>query len=95
MEFGIWNNPGKTEEYEILFAKETSRYVLEREWHKDQVIIQQEDGSVLLKFKSNQSQMIYTWLLSFGNTATVIKPEELREKIRAECEKIVEKYKSR
>ena len=31
LEFGIWNNPGKTEEYEILFAKETSRYVLERE----------------------------------------------------------------
>ena len=95
LEFGIWNNPGKTEEYEILFSKETSRYVLEREWHKDQVIIQQEDGSVLLKFKSNQSQMIYTWLLSFGNNATVIKPEELREKIRAECEKIVEKYKLR
>ena len=95
LEFGIWNNPGKTEEYEILFAKETSRYVLEREWHKDQIIKQQEDGSVLLKFKSNQSQMIYTWLLSFGNNATVIKPEELREKIRAECEKIVEKYKLR
>ena len=95
LEFGIWNNPGKTEEYEILFAKETSRYVLEREWHKDQIIKQQEDGSVLLKFKSNQSQMIYTWLLSFGNNATVIKPKELREKIRAECEKIVEKYKLR
>ena len=92
LEFGIWNNPGKTEEYEILFAKETSRYVLEREWHKDQIIKQQEDGSVLLKFKSNQSQMIYTWLLSFCNNATVIKPEELREKIRAECEKVAEKY---
>lgn len=85
-------NTGKTEEYEILFSKETSRYVLEREWHKDQIIKQQEDGSVLLKFKSNQSQMIYTWLLSFGNNATVIKPEELREKIRAECEKVAEKY---
>ncbi len=95
LELGIWNNPGRFEEYEILFAKETSRYVLEREWHKDQIIKQKEDGTVLLKFKSNQSQMIYTWLLSFGNNATVIKPEELREKIRAECEKIVEKYKSR
>lgn len=60
-----------------------------------QHIKQQEDGSVLLKFKSNQSQMIYTWLLSFGNNATVIKPKKLREKIRVECEKIVEKYKLR
>lgn len=92
LEFGIWNNPGKVEEYEILFAKETSRYVLEREWHKDQIIEQNEDGTVLLKFKSNQSQMIYTWLLSFGNNATVIKPQELREKIRVECEKVAEKY---
>ena len=92
LELGIWNNPDRFEEYEILFAKETSRYVLEREWHKDQIIEQNEDGSVLLKFKSNQSQMIYTWLLSFGNNATVIKPHELREKIRAECEKVAEKY---
>ena len=84
LELGIWNNPGRFEEYEILFAKETSRYVLEREWHKDQIIEQNEDGTVLLKFKSNQSQMIYTWLLSFGNNATVIKPQKLREKIRAE-----------
>ncbi|MCI6798654.1 MAG: WYL domain-containing protein [Spirochaetia bacterium] len=66
---------------------------MEREWHKDQIIEQNEDGTVLLKFKSNQSQMIYTWLLSFGNNATVIKPQELREKIRAECEKVAEKYK--
>ncbi|MGN0740409.1 MAG: helix-turn-helix transcriptional regulator [Treponema sp.] len=92
LELGIWNNPGRFEEYEILFAKETSRYVLEREWHKDQIIEQQEDGTVLLKFKSNQSQMIYTWLLSFGNNAMVIKPQELRKKIRAECEKVAEKY---
>ena len=92
LELGIWNNPDRFEEYEILFAKETSRYVLEREWHKDQIIEQNEDGTVLLKFKSNQSQMIYTWLLSFGNNATVIKPQELREKIRAECEKVAEKY---
>ena len=92
LELGIWNNPDRFEEYEILFAKETSRYVLEREWHKDQIIEQNEDGTVLLKFKSNQSQMIYTWLLSFGNNATVIKPPELREKIRAECEKVAEKY---
>ena len=92
LELGIWNNPDRFEEYEILFAKETSRYVLEREWHKDQIIEQNEDGTVLLKFKSNQSQMIYTWLLSFGNNATVIKPQELREKIRAECEEVAEKY---
>lgn len=91
LELGIWNNPGRFEEYEILFAKETSRYVLEREWHKDQIIEQNEDGTVLLKFKSNQSQMIYTRLLSFGNNATVIKPQELREKICSECKKVVEK----
>ena len=53
--------------------------------------VKNEDGTVLLKFKSNQSQMIYTWLLSFGNNATVIKPQELREKNCSECKKVVEK----
>ncbi|AEE16764.1 helix-turn-helix transcriptional regulator [Treponema brennaborense] len=93
LNFGIWNNPNQPVEYELLFSPQTSNYVLEREWHKNQQVEQKEDGSVLLKFKSNQSQMIFTWVMSFGDAVMVRKPPELREKIMAECEKMMKKYR--
>lgn len=94
IDFGIWNNPQQVAEYEILFSPQTSNYILERTWHKDQQTEVYEDGSVLLKFESNQKQMIFSWLMGFGNSAVVIKPPELREKIKAECEAMAKKYET-
>ena len=93
MNFGIWNNPEPPEEYEFLFSEKIANYVLEREWHKNQIAVQNDDGSVLLKFSSNQKQMVFSWVMGFGESVTVIKPEKLREEIRAECEKMAEKYR--
>lgn len=93
LNFGIWNNPEPPEEYEFLFSAKMANYVLEREWHKNQLITQHEDGTVLLKFNSNQKQMVFSWAMGFGDSVTVIKPARLREEIRAECEKMAEKYK--
>lgn len=92
LDFGIWNNTDEPIEYEISFAKGISNYILEREWHKGQIIEQKDDGSILLKFKSNQKEMLFTWIMSFGSSATVIKPESLRNKIKEECLKMAEKY---
>lgn len=93
LNFGIWNNPEPPEEYEFLFSEKIANYVLEREWHKNQIAVQNDDGSVLLKFSSNQKQMVFSWVMGFGESVTVIKPERLREEIRAECEKMAEKYR--
>lgn len=92
LDFGIWNNTEEPVEYEISFKKGMANYILEREWHKDQIIEQKDDGSVLLKFKSNQKEMVFIWIMSFGNVATVIKPESLRNKIKEECLKMAKKY---
>lgn len=80
------------EEYEFLFSAKMANYVLEREWHKNQLVAQHEDGSVLLKFSSNQKQMVFSWAMGFGDSVTVIKPERLREEIREECRKMAGKY---
>lgn len=93
LNFGIWNNPAQKTEYEIQFSPQTANYILEREWHKNQQVEENEDGSVLLKFTSNQKEMILSWVMGFGTAATVIKPPELREQIRAECEKVAGKYR--
>lgn len=93
LSFGIWHNTGAPEEYELLFDSSLANYILEREWHKDQQMEQREDGSVYLKFASNQKKQILSWVLGFGSAVKVLAPESLRDEIRANAEKILEKYK--
>lgn len=92
LDFGIWNNTEPPVEYEIKFSKGRANYILEREWHKNQTVQTLEDGSVLLKFMSNQKEMVFNWVMSFGNAATVLKPDELRKKVKEEASLMSEKY---
>ena len=93
LRFGIWHNTGAPEEYELLFDSSLANYILEREWHKNQQMEQKEDGSVYLKFASNQKKQILSWVLGFGPAIKVLAPESLKDEIRANAEKILEKYK--
>lgn len=92
LSFGIWANKENPIEYELLFTSEINTYILEREWHSNQVIKQNEDGSVLLKFKSNQKQQVLSWVLSFGKNVTVLNPPELIEKVKEELKESLKKY---
>jgi len=92
LDLGVWNNTEPPQEYELLFTSAMANYIIERHWHKDQKIEVQEDGSVLLKFKSNQKEMIFSWVMGFGGNVTVKKPVEMREKIKAECRILLGKY---
>ncbi|MCQ2593379.1 MAG: WYL domain-containing transcriptional regulator, partial [Treponema sp.] len=82
LDFGIWNNTEPPEEYELLFTPAMANYITERQWHKDQKMEIQKDGSVLLSFKSNQKEMISSWIMGFGPKVTVKKPESLIKKIK-------------
>ena len=95
LDFGVWNNTQAPEEYEFLFSPSLSNYITERQWHKTQKIEIKDDGSVLLKFKSNQKEMILAWVMGFGSAVTVIKPESMIQKIVEENKTVMEKYKNR
>ena len=92
LSFGIWNNKEEPVEYELLFDSEINTYVLEREWHTNQTVEQNADGSVLLKFKSNQKQQVLSWVLSFGEAVKVLNPPELIEKVKEEIKESLKKY---
>ena len=93
LSFGIWNNPEEPVEYELMFTAKMANYILEREWHKNQTVEQKEDGSVVLKFKSNQRQQVFSWVLSFGDAVTIINPPELINDMKAEIKRLSKKYK--
>ena len=92
LSFGIWHNKEEPEDYEILFDSKMANYILEREWHKNQVMEQKEDGSVYLKFSSNQKQQILSWILGFGSAVTVLAPESLKLEVIKNSQKVLEKY---
>lgn len=90
--FGIWNNPEQPEEYELLFAPSLVNYITEREWHKDQQVRTNEDGSVTLIFKTNQKQQARSWVMGFGTAVRVVRPEWLSEAIAVEAARVLEMY---
>ena len=92
LSFGIWTNREEPLEYELLFSPKINTYVLERDWHTNQIVEQKEDGSVLLKFKSNQKQQVLSWVLSFGDAVTVLNPPEFINQIKTVIQKIEKKY---
>ena len=93
LSFGIWHNNEAPEDYELLFASNLANYILEREWHKNQIMEQKEYGSVYLKFSSNQRQQILSWVLGFGPSVTVLAPEGLKQDVMASVKAVAEKYK--
>ena len=90
--FGIWHNTRNPEEYELLFDYSFSNYILEREWHKGQQMKQSEDGSVYLKFASNQKKQILSWVLGFGPAVKVLAPESLKAEVVESAKKVIGRY---
>ena len=91
--FGIWHTTEAPVKYELLFDSTLANYIAEREWHKGQVMKQRKDGSVYLKFSSNQRQQILSWVLGFGPAVTVISPESLKKDIKKIIKAVSRKYK--
>ena len=90
--FGVWNNPTAPVKVELLFSKEISTYILERNWHEGQKMKQNKDGTVYLSFKSNQMQETLFWVLHFGSAVKVLSPPELADRVKAEARKIAKQY---
>ena len=90
--FGVWNNPTAPVKVELLFSKEISTYILERNWHDGQKMKQKKDGTVYLSFKSNQMQETLFWVLHFGSAVKVLSPPELADRVKKEAKKIAKQY---
>jgi len=90
-EMGIFSSTKKYN-IEIEFDSETTPYIKERIWHTDQTIIEKNDGTIILKFKTNQLESVKFQLLPWGAGAKVIAPEELREMMVDTIEEMRERY---
>ena len=86
--FGIFS-PGKLQTVKVRFTGWAATNVREHRWHPSQKIVKDSTGPkggdcVIATFDLSSTTEFRRWLLGFGRHAVVVKPESLREELRAE-----------
>jgi predicted DNA-binding transcriptional regulator YafY len=83
--FGIYNGSNNINVV-VKFAPSAARYVSESRRHSSQVLTAQHDGSLLARFTLSSTVEFKSWVQSFGASAVVLEPAELRAEIVQELE---------
>lgn len=76
----------------VKFDHESARYVSEREFYSNTKIEKNNDGSILLSTTVKSVSEFLNWIRSFGMHAEVLEPLEIRDQLREEYIKMLEKY---
>ena len=77
----VFDDPVKVS---VWFSPDQARYIKERKWSPKQEILEQEDGSIVLKMETSGWWDVKRWVLSYGSHAKVLEPEELRKEVAGE-----------
>jgi proteasome accessory factor B len=87
--FGVWGYDGhgtQQHEVQIEFTDWAARFVAERRWHATQEIEELEDAVPRIRFRATVCGLeeITRWVLSWGNKARVLAPQEFAVRVEAE-----------
>jgi len=89
--FGVFQG-GELIELVVRFTSDAARFVPESRWCERQTFEEQADGSILGRFEVKHSREVVRWILGLGANAEVLSPEQVRDEISEEIEKIRVKY---
>jgi len=73
---------GKPVEVLARFAKEVAHTFKEKKWHPSQEVSDNPDGSVNVRIEARGINEIRAWIMSWGELAEVLEPEELRQELK-------------
>ncbi|MBL8744572.1 MAG: WYL domain-containing protein, partial [Myxococcales bacterium] len=90
-QFGIWHG-GETQEVVIEFDARVREYVETRRIHPSQSLTALPDGGVRLTMTIGDLTEVTTWVLGFGETARVIQPDNLRDRVVRELTNALARY---
>jgi predicted DNA-binding transcriptional regulator YafY len=90
---GVFNTGGETYTFEFILDKDIGTYAVERFYHKTQTVEQRPDGSVYVRFTTNQIEQVLRWALSQGDMIQVLNPPEFVKKIKKISENMHKLYK--
>jgi predicted DNA-binding transcriptional regulator YafY len=90
-QFGIWR--GDAEHRVVVeFDARVAEYVRSRKVHASQKLTALADGGVRLTVTIADLTEVASWVLGFGDTAKVIQPEELKERVMTELRGALARY---
>jgi predicted DNA-binding transcriptional regulator YafY len=78
------------ETYEVClrFSKDASPWVAEQVWHPGQKAERRDDGTLCLRFPAADLREVKREVLRYGAEVEVLWPEELREAVKGEIERM-------
>ena len=71
----------KAEEVLIKFDSRAKFFLEEKPFHRSMRIEQEPDGTLSVSMKVEVNELLFRWVLSYADSATVIKPYSLRQKL--------------
>lgn len=77
----------------LIFKGKAAKLVKEMEWHPSQQIINLPNGEIRFEVTTGSMTEIKNWILSYGSSVEVIRPEELKQEIVKEINKMQAIYK--
>ena len=78
---------------EVLIDEYQGWYEIQKAWPKSVTFRQQENSSYLFTLKTASSYGLMKWIMSMGSSATLVKPENMREQVKEELESMIQSYK--
>jgi len=82
--FQIWQSENaELERITLRFSGRAAQLVRERNWHCSQQIQELADGSLELSLALNSLEEIIPWILSWGKDCEVVRPAQLRKRVRS------------
>lgn len=84
----------KSHAYDIVirFGPAVAAHISERRWHPGQTTEMEGDGSVTLRFRSNQLEETLFWTMRWGPEAEILEPPELRTMAKRWLRETLENY---
>jgi len=89
IQMGAWGAESQKYKVEIEFVQGLKTFVMERSWHKGQIVKENPDGSVYLSFETIQLSQVASWIMSFTGGAKALNPPELKEMVQSAARNIL------
>jgi len=87
-----FNTDGPIMDVEILFLPEVAQFVKELVWHPRQKIEVNSDGSVMFSLRVAVNSEIVRWILGYGSSCIVKKPQLLIDLVKEQVDLMKENY---
>jgi predicted DNA-binding transcriptional regulator YafY len=70
---------------ELVFDRPTAAWARDRVWHPSQALAPLRDGRLRMTLRVADTRELVGWILGFGRGVKVLRPADLRDRVRAEA----------